>query len=166
MPLAQYRKNCPASHRAKGQIRFQTWTSLVVQQLRIHLPMQRTRVRSLVRGDSTCCGTSKPMGHNHWPCALETMHSDDWNPRPRAWARQEQKPPQGERQSSKTREEHPLPPLLAAARKSLHTAPETQWAQSLNNSIKIKPHFFKKKFQTLQEPLRAWYLQEIQTLGL
>ena len=39
-------------------------TSLVVQWLRIHLPMQGTRVRSLVRGDPTCRGATKPM-HNY-----------------------------------------------------------------------------------------------------
>ena len=35
--------------------------SLVVQWLRIPLPMQGTRVRSLVREDPTCCGATKPM---------------------------------------------------------------------------------------------------------
>ena len=34
--------------------------SLVVQWLRIHLPMQGTRVQSLVWEDSTCCGAVKP----------------------------------------------------------------------------------------------------------
>ena len=109
MPLGQYRKNCTASQPAKGQIRFQTWTSLVVQQLRIRLPTQKTWVRSLVQGDSTRCGTSKPMGHNHWPCALETMRSNCWNSRPRALlgnSRSHSK----ERPSSKAREEHPLSP--------------------------------------------------------
>ena len=38
---------------------------LVVQQLRIHLPMQGTWVRALVWEDSTCCGATKPMGHNY-----------------------------------------------------------------------------------------------------
>ena len=33
--------------------------SLVVQWLRIRLPMQRTRVRALVPEDSTCCRASK-----------------------------------------------------------------------------------------------------------
>ena len=39
-------------------------TSLVAQCLRIHLPMQGTQVRSLVREDPTCCGAAKPMRHN------------------------------------------------------------------------------------------------------
>ena len=38
---------------------------LVAQWLRIHLPMQRTWVRSLVRGDPTCRGANKPVCHNY-----------------------------------------------------------------------------------------------------
>ena len=33
----------------------------MVQWLRIHLPMQGTRVRALVREDPTCCRATKPM---------------------------------------------------------------------------------------------------------
>ena len=33
---------------------------MVVQWIRIHLPMQRTQVRSLVWEDSTCHGATKP----------------------------------------------------------------------------------------------------------
>ena len=40
-------------------------TSLVAQWLRIHLPMQRTRVRALVREDPTCRGATKPVRHNY-----------------------------------------------------------------------------------------------------
>ena len=40
------------------------WTSLVVQWLRIHLPMQWTRVRALVWEDPTCHGATKPVRHN------------------------------------------------------------------------------------------------------
>ena len=40
-------------------------TSLVVQWLRIHLPMQGTRVRSLVWEDPTCRGAAKPVRHNY-----------------------------------------------------------------------------------------------------
>ena len=38
----------------------QSGTSLVVQWLRIHLPMQRMQVQSLVREDSTCRGAAEP----------------------------------------------------------------------------------------------------------
>ena len=47
-----------------------TWTSLVVQWLRIHLPMKGTQVQSLVQEDTTCyrelsrCTTStEPVLH-------------------------------------------------------------------------------------------------------
>ena len=40
-------------------------TSLVVQWLRICLPLERIQVRSLVREDSTCHGAMKPVGHNY-----------------------------------------------------------------------------------------------------
>ena len=40
-------------------------TSLVVQWLRIRLPMQRTWVQALVREDPTCCGATKPVRHNY-----------------------------------------------------------------------------------------------------
>ena len=40
-------------------------TSLVMQWLRICLPMQGTEVRALVWEDPTCCGATKPMRHNY-----------------------------------------------------------------------------------------------------
>ena len=39
--------------------------SLVVQWLRICLPLQGTQVRSLVQEDPTCCGATKSMHHNY-----------------------------------------------------------------------------------------------------
>ena len=48
-------------------------TSLVVQWLRIRLPMQGTRVRSLVWEDPTCCGATKPVCHNYWACVLQLL---------------------------------------------------------------------------------------------
>ena len=39
--------------------------SLVVQWLRIRLPMQGTRVRALVWEDPTCCGATKHVSHNY-----------------------------------------------------------------------------------------------------
>ena len=38
--------------------------SLVVQWLRICLPMQGTRVRALAWEDPTWCGATRPMSHN------------------------------------------------------------------------------------------------------
>ena len=40
-------------------------TSLVVQWLKIHLPMQGTRVQALVWEDPTYRGATKPMHHNY-----------------------------------------------------------------------------------------------------
>ena len=38
--------------------------SLVVQWLRIHLPMQDTCIQSLVHEDSMCRGAAEPVHHN------------------------------------------------------------------------------------------------------
>ena len=48
-------------------------TSLMAQWLRICLPMQGTRVRSLVREDPTCRGATKAMRRNYRACALEPV---------------------------------------------------------------------------------------------
>ena len=53
-------------------------TSLMVQSLRIHMPMQGTRVPSLVQEDPTCCGATKPMCYNYWACALEPVSHNYW----------------------------------------------------------------------------------------
>ena len=52
--------------------------SLVVQWLRIRLPMQGTRVPALVREDPTCCRATKPVCHNYWACALEPESHSYW----------------------------------------------------------------------------------------
>ena len=54
------------------------WTSLVVQWLRIRLPMQGTRVRALVREDPTCRGATKPVRRNYWACALKPKSHNYW----------------------------------------------------------------------------------------
>ena len=61
----------------------QTWrASLVVQWLRIRLPMQRTRVQALGREDPTCRGAiNKPVCHNYWACALEPVSHNYRSPR-------------------------------------------------------------------------------------
>ena len=53
-------------------------TSLVAQWLRICLPMQGTRVRSLVQEDPTCRRATKPMHHNYWACALGPACCNYW----------------------------------------------------------------------------------------
>ena len=47
-------------------------TSPVVQWVGICLPMQGTRIQSLIWEDSTCCGTTKPQRHNYRAGSLET----------------------------------------------------------------------------------------------
>ena len=61
-----------------NHLKCESGTSLVVQWLRIRLPMQRTWVRSLVREDPTCCGATKPVRHNYWDYALEPASPDYW----------------------------------------------------------------------------------------
>ena len=56
----------------------QFWTSLVAQLLRISLPMQGTRVWTLVWEDPTCRGATKPVCHNYWACALEPVSHNSW----------------------------------------------------------------------------------------
>ena len=42
--------------------------SLVAQRLRVHLPMEGTRVRALVWEDPTCRGAAGPVSHNYGAC--------------------------------------------------------------------------------------------------
>ena len=42
-----------------------TGTPLVVQWLRVHLPMQETWVQSLVWEDPSCCGAAEPVSSNY-----------------------------------------------------------------------------------------------------
>ena len=55
-------------------------TSLVMQWLRICLPIQGAWVQSLVLEEPTCCGATKPMCHNYWACALEPASHNYWSP--------------------------------------------------------------------------------------
>ena len=82
--------NCTAWCLPKGTENFyphknlHTGTSLVAQWLRIHLPMQGTRVWSLVQEDPTCRGATEPVCHNYWACALEPASHNYWAHAPRA----------------------------------------------------------------------------------
>ena len=62
-------------------------TSLVAQWLRIHLPMQGTRISALVQEDPTCRRAAKPVHHNYWACSLEPTSHNYW-----AWVPQLLKP--------------------------------------------------------------------------
>ena len=48
-------------------------TLLVIQWLKVLLPMQGTGVQSLVKEDPTRCRAIKPMCHNCWACTLEPV---------------------------------------------------------------------------------------------
>ena len=73
-PCQCNKKNLPSfSHKEQRE---SVWlktvgTFLVVQWLRIRLPMQGTLVQALVQEDPTCRGATKPMCHNYRACALE-----------------------------------------------------------------------------------------------
>ena len=54
------------------------WDSLAVQWLRIHLPMHRSWVSSLVQEDPTWQGKSKPMCHNYWAHTIEPTGCNYW----------------------------------------------------------------------------------------
>ena len=49
------------------------WTSLVVEWIKICLPMQGTQVWSLVWEDLTCRRATKPVCHNSWACMLKLL---------------------------------------------------------------------------------------------
>ena len=54
--------------------------SLLVQWLRICLSMQGTWIQSLFYEDPTCYRVTKPVHHNSWACALESMSCNCWSP--------------------------------------------------------------------------------------
>ena len=64
-------------------------TSLVVQWLRICVPMQGTWVLSLVKKDYMCHGATKPVCHNCWACILERWADTAEPARPGAAATRE-----------------------------------------------------------------------------
>ena len=97
-------------------IRYLLFTSLVVQWLRILLPVQGTRVQSLVWEDPTCHGATKPVRHNYWsPRAQVLVGRNYWARTPRALAPQQVKPPQREACAPATKSS-PCSPQLEKAR--------------------------------------------------
>ena len=81
--LRCWKKKLSMKNSTSSKTILQEWrrgTSLVVQWLRIRLPMQGTRVRSLVREDPRCHGATKPERHNYWACALEPVSRNYWSP--------------------------------------------------------------------------------------
>ena len=106
--------------------------SLVVQWFRIHLPMQGTRVRALVREDPTCRGATKPMHHNYWACALKLASHNYWACMPQLLKPARLEPVLHNKRSD--RNEKPAhrkeeQPPLAATRESPCAATKTQRSQ-------------------------------------
>ena len=94
-------------------------TSLVAQWLRIHLPMQGTRVRALVQEDLTCCGATKPVYHNYW--SLRSKAREPQLLSPRATTTEARAPIARAPQKRSHRNEKPMHhneewPLLAATK--------------------------------------------------
>ena len=56
---------CDRLEESVASKKYPNWVSLVVQWLRIRLPMQGARVRALVWEDPTCHGATKPVSHNY-----------------------------------------------------------------------------------------------------
>ena len=57
---------------------YQRGASLVVQWLRICLPVQGTWVQVLAQEYPTCRRATKPVCHNYWACALEPASHNYW----------------------------------------------------------------------------------------
>ena len=65
------------------------WTQrgfLVAQWLRNCLPMQETRVQSLVWEDPTRLRATKPVSHNCWACALGPRNGNYWAQKLHYWS--------------------------------------------------------------------------------
>ena len=62
------------------------WTSLVLQRIRIFLPLQGPLVRSLVWENSTCRGVAKPTHHSDRAHTLGPASCNYRGPAPRAYA--------------------------------------------------------------------------------
>ena len=103
--------------------------SLVVQWLRICLPMQGTQVQALVREDPTCCGATKPVHHSYWAYALQSASHNYWAHVPQLLKPLHLEPVLHDKRShhsEKPAHHNKEEPLLAATRESLHTATKIQ----------------------------------------
>ena len=61
----------------KTNLKLQPGTSVAVQRLRIHLPMQGTQIPSVVQEDPTWLAAAKPVYHNYWACTPEPVHQEE-----------------------------------------------------------------------------------------
>ena len=76
---------------------------------RTHLPMQETRIQSLIQEDPTCPGATKPVRHNYWACALEPTSHNHWS-RHTLQPALEEKPPQWEARTRQATRQEPHSP--------------------------------------------------------
>ena len=117
-------------------------TSLVVQWLRIRLPIQGTRVRSLVKEDPTCREATKPVRHNYWACTLEPVSHNYWARMPQLLKPAHLEPMLCNKRShhnEKPARHNEEEPLLSATRESSGATMKTQHSQinkQINNSLK------------------------------
>ena len=78
------------------KFKFPLGISLVVQWLRICLPIQGTWIPSLVRKGLTCHRATMPMHYNYRAWALQAVSHSFWGLPYRVCAPQQEKPPQWE----------------------------------------------------------------------
>ena len=105
------------------------WTSLVVHRIRICLPMQGTRIPSLVREDLRCLGAIKPVHHNYWAHVLQPL---------KALCLESMCYNKGSQRNEKPAQCNQRVAPLCVTRASLCTATKTQGNQKKKKSI----HYF------------------------
>ena len=94
--------------------------------------MQGTRVQALVREDTTRRGATKPIRHNYWACALESVSYNYWAHEPQLLKPTCLEPVLHNKRSH--RNEKPVhrneeKPPLTATRESPRAATKTQHSQ-------------------------------------
>ena len=134
--ILKWSLSCPGPHFAL-QGYFPS-TSLVVQWIGICLPMQGTRVQSLVLGDSTWHGATNPVHHDDWVCALEPESHSYWPHVLQLLKTTCLEPVLRNKRShpnEKPTHHNQEWPSLIATRESLRTAMKIQCNQSKNKSV-------------------------------
>ena len=119
-------------------------TFLVVQKLRIHLPIQGTQIQSLLQEDPTCHNAAKPVYHSYCASAPEPVSCNYWGPcAPRAHTLQQEKPPQWEACALQLKSSAPPTP-----------ATKERWCKAVKTQHSPKQiNFFIKKKDNLHDVL-------------
>ena len=142
------------------------WTSLVIQWIRIGLPMQRTRVVwSVLQKDSTCHGATKsppqPLGLHTRACVPQRLSRHSTIAKdcvPTACALQQEKPPQWEARALQWRGT----PAHCIERKPLHTVNdqakmEPGLSECTVNALETLRHTFFSLWLYLNQIPLMWY---------